>query len=210
LADNFDKYDQKDMEKDRVDAKKNKDDHKEFKAALKDRRKVFREKIKAEKKAEMKSRNRKRYKNPLTKAEIEQRRRYPTNVIPGSLEIATVKAMAPPGCTVYHDTWNGRWSLSLDGYVRSRSWLKYGHSESALLVLAKMWERFMDLYGLDECPVPGLMEDARQIKKKEAAEVIGALDEAGDPIEGSVPVEPVFVPCAAASSSGPMVPLGPG
>ena len=60
--------------------------------------------------------------------------------------------------------------------MRSRSWLKYGHSESAFVVPAKMCERCMDLYGLDKCPVPGLMEKARDIetKLKDAADKAAA------------------------------------
>ena len=205
MADNFDKWDQQELQKDRTDAKKEKDDQKQFKAALKNRRNEFRKRVKEEEGTGTKSRQRERFKAPLTKAEAKDRKRYQTNVLPGDLEEEVVQSWAPPGAKVHQDTWNGRWSVAMDGYLRSRSWLKYEHSESAFVVLAKMWERFMELFGLDECPVPGLMEKAKDIetKLKEAADK-AAVELATDKAAAEVDPPGGYM---ASSSEGPMVPL---
>ena len=46
MADNFDKWDQQELQKKRTEAKKEKDDRKEVKAALKNRRNEFRKRVK--------------------------------------------------------------------------------------------------------------------------------------------------------------------
>ena len=53
----------------------------------------------------------------------------------------------------------------MDGYTKSRSWLKYGHTEAAVLVLCKAWRRFMDLFGLQECPIKDLLALGDEILK---------------------------------------------
>ena len=67
----------------------------------------------------------------------------------------------------------------------------------------------MDLYGLEECPIAGLMEQAVEIetKRREAADKVAAELAQLAPGGDGVPVAPPggFAP---ASSSGPMVPLG--
>ena len=205
MVENFDKWDQQEIHKDKEDAKKNKDDRKEFKQALKTRRKEFREKIKAEgskHKTKCKDSLRERFRNPLT---ANERRRYRTKVLPGELRTDVVQAMAPPNSKVYQDNWNGRWSISMGGYLRSRSWLRYGHTDSAYLALWKMWARFMELYGLEECPIPGLKELAAEIEKKSKEAALAEAAEVPDPdaiINGPPPGG-----YAAASSTGPMVPL---
>ena len=160
IVEQFDNRDQAEIEKDKEEGKAHKVERKEYKAKLKDMRKEFRRKVLADKKLACK--NRARYKNPLTR---EERQRLPTNVVPGVLRSDIVQSMAPPGCKVWHDEFSGRWQVTLDNYTKSRSWLKYGHTESAYLVLAKAWERFMELYGLTACPVKGLLEQAAEIEK---------------------------------------------
>ena len=162
--DQFDKWDQQDIEKNKDDAKKNRSERKAFKKAFKALQKSFQEKVKKDEKNTVKSRDRKRIRTPLTEFE---RKRYPTNVIPGSLETRSVARMAPPGCNVYQDNWNGRWLLQMGKILISRSWLKFGHSESAIVALGKMWQRYQDMYGLDECPVPGLADLAKKLTKKD-------------------------------------------
>ena len=174
MVENFDKWDQQEIEDAKKKQKEAKVEQKEFKANLKDYRRHFREKIRSEKRAKIPSRDRDRFKEPLTRME---RKRFPTHVAPGTLEKQSVELMAPPGCKVHHDTWNGRWTIALDGFLRSRSWLKYGHTESAVLVVSKMWKRFMELYGLEECPVGGLMERAAEIER--AAAEAPPIDDAG-------------------------------
>ena len=71
---------------------------------------------------------------------------------------------SPPGCKMYHDQFSGRWMVKLGTYSKSRSWIKYGHTESGVLILAKAWERYMELYGLPNCPIKGLMELAKAIE----------------------------------------------
>ena len=86
MADNFDKWDQQELQKDRTDAKKEKDDRKQFKSALKNRRNGIRKRVKEEEGIGTKSRQRERFKTPLTNAETKDRKRYQTNVLPGDLE----------------------------------------------------------------------------------------------------------------------------
>ena len=69
MADNFDKWDQQELAKDRTETKKEKDDRKQFKSALKNRRNEFRKRVKEEEGIGTKSRQRERFKTPLTKAE---------------------------------------------------------------------------------------------------------------------------------------------
>ena len=115
-------------------------------------RKVFRDKVKTEdiekKKTLTPSRDRQKFIDPLA-GPRGHRLRFPTNVIAGALATASVEQMSPPGCRVYHDTWNGRWLISMGTIVKSRSWLKYGHTQSAMVLLGKMWERYQELYGLE-------------------------------------------------------------
>jgi len=151
------------LEQDKKDAANSRGERKAFKAALAEKRKEFRQKIKAERKAKTPSRDRQKFKDPLPRVE---RLRIPTNVIPGDLQTTAVESMAPPGCRVYHDTWNGRWSMSMGKLLRSRSWLKYGHGESAIVLLKKMWDKYQEQYGLEVCPVKGLPELAASFEEQ--------------------------------------------
>jgi hypothetical protein len=162
-VDNFDKWDKQEVANDKVNTSKARVERKAYKASLREMRKVFREKVKGERRAVTPSRDRHKFKDPL------QRQRYPTNVIPGDLSTESVDSMAPPGSKVYQDTWNGRWLISMGTFVKSRSWLKYGHTDSAIVLLGKMWERFQELYGLDECPVKGLKELAATLEAQTKA-----------------------------------------
>ena len=180
IVEQFDKWDQAEIEEDKQKGKEHKEERKEYKATLKDMRKDFRERALANKKMPCKKRG--RYKNPLTK---EERQRFPTNVVPGHLEVDIVQSMAPPGCRVWHDEFCGRWMIILDNYTKSRSWLKYGHTESAHLVLAKAWERFMELYGLTACPVNGLLEKAAEIEKSAKSKLAVSKGVAADSGSGT-------------------------
>ena len=159
--DNFDKFDKDELETDKENTSKARAERKEFKVSLRKMRKVFRDKVKTESEEEKKkltpSRDRQKFIDPLA-GPLGLRLRFPTNVIAGALATASVEEMAPPGCRVYHDTWNGRWLISMGTIVKSRSWLKYGHTHSAIVLLGKMWERYQELYGLAKCPVIGLTE----------------------------------------------------
>ena len=159
------------MEQDKKDAANSRGERKAFKAALAEKRKEFRQKIKAERKAKTPSRDRQKFKDPLPRVE---RLRIPTNVIPGDLQTTAVESMAPPGCRVYHDTWNGRWSMSMGKLLRSRSWLKYGHGESAIVLLKKMWDKYQEQYGLEVCPVKGLPELAASFEEQCGSCHVGA------------------------------------
>ena len=178
--------DQQEIEHDKDTAGKLHAERKTFKASLKKMRKDFREKVISDKKKKTPSRERRKIKNPWT-AEAKTdyvRYRLPTNVVPGSLATAVVEHMAPPGCRVYHDDWNGRWLMSMGSLIKSRSWLKYGHSESAVVLLSKMWKRYQELYGVDECPVPGLMELGTSLEQQAgAANKSGSQPDASDPPE---------------------------
>ena len=180
IVEQFDKWDQAEIEEDKKKSKEHKEERKEYKATLKDMRKDFRERALANKKMPCKKRG--RYKNPLTK---EERQRLPTNVVPGFLRSDDVQSMAPPGCKVWHDEFCGRWQVTLDNYTKSRSWLKYGHTESAYLVLAKAWERFMELYGLTDCPVNGLLEKAAEIEKSAKSKLAVSKGVAADSGSGT-------------------------
>ena len=96
MADNFDKWDQQELQKAWTDAKKEKDNRKQFKYALKNRRNEFRKRVKEEEGIGTKSRQRERFKTPLTKEETKDRKRYQTNVLPGELEEEVVQSWAPP------------------------------------------------------------------------------------------------------------------
>ena len=96
MADNFDKWDQQELQKAWTDAKKEKDNRKQFKYALKNRRNEFRKRVKEEEGIGTKSRQRERFKTPLTTAERKARKRYQTNVLPGELEEEVVQSWAPP------------------------------------------------------------------------------------------------------------------
>ena len=166
--DNFDKFDKDELQTDKENASKARAERKEFKVSLRQMRKVFREKVKTEtleeKKSLTPSRDRQKFIDPL--AGHHHRLRWPTNVIAGALDTASVQQLSPPGCRVYHDTWNGRWLISMGTImpiVKSRSWLKYGHFNSAIVLLGKMWERYQELYGLETCPVAGLIELAASL-----------------------------------------------
>ena len=71
---------------------------------------------------------------------------------------------SPPGCKIYRKISWGRWMVKLGKCNISRSWSKYGDIESGVLILAKAWERYMELYGLPTCPIKGLMELAKAIE----------------------------------------------
>ena len=72
---------------------------------------------------------------------------------------------APPGFRIYNDLNHRRWMVNLgNSNTQSRSWSKYGHIESGVLILAKAWEGYMELYGLPTCPIEGLMELAKAIQ----------------------------------------------
>lgn len=179
MVDHFDDWDQKEIKSDKQKVDEKRGERKEFQASLKEMRKTFREKVKREKCATKKqienlipSRDRAMFKDPLQ----GNRKRYPTQVLPGDLATATVENMAPPGCRVYHDTWNGRWLMSQANMVKSRSWLKYGHSESAIVLLSKMWKRFQEIYGLDECPVSGLHDQAALFEANVGCEIKSAAE----------------------------------
>ena len=175
MVDNFDNWDQKEIKNDKQKVDESRGERKEFQTSLKEMRKIFREKVKKEKytpKKHTPCKDRAMFKDPLQ----GHRKRYPTQVLPGDLTTAAVENMAPPGCRVYHDTWNGRWLMSQNNMVKSRSWLKYGHSESAIVLLSKMWERFQELYGLDECPVSGLHEQAALCNANIGSEIKSAAE----------------------------------
>ena len=161
VQEHFDARDFTEVEKDKEDAVVSKKERKEYKYRLSQMRKDFRKNVKDDKKFPCK--NRKRYMNPLTK---EERSRMPTKVEPGNMPASFVENASPPGCKIYHDLVNGRWMVKLGTYSKSRSWIKYGHTESGVLILAKAWERYMELYGLETCPIKGLIEEAKAIEGK--------------------------------------------
>lgn len=132
--------DQKLIENDATQAKEGKADRRQFKKELAEMRKAHRTKVLATPK--MKCRRRARFKNPISR---DDSKRLPTNVPPGTLEREEVLSMAPPLAFVWHDTFNARWLVSLEGWRKSRSWLKYGHRGSAMIVLAKAWLRYMEV-----------------------------------------------------------------
>ena len=195
--DNFDKFDKDELETDKANTSKARTERKEFKVSLREMRKVFREKVKAEngKRIKTPSRDRARFMDPLG------RKRYPANVTPGELTTAQVEEMAPPGSSVYHDTWNGRWLMSMGTIVRSRSWLKYGHTQSAIVLLGKMWERYQELYGLANCPVPGLIELGASLDTTARA--------ATQPVPEPAPDEEGDVPEPGQDEQGPDEPTSP-
>ena len=83
---------------------------------------------------------------------------------------------APPGCKIYHDLVNGRWMVNLgNSNTQSRSWSKYGHIESGVLILAKAWEGHMELYGLPTCPIEGLMKKAEAIEQNTKSRIMTTI-----------------------------------
>ena len=74
---------------------------------------------------------------------------------------------SPPGFKIVHCIGARRWMVHLgNSNTQSRSWSKYGHIESGVLILAKAWEGYMELCGLPTCPIEGLMELAKAIESK--------------------------------------------
>jgi hypothetical protein len=141
ITDLFSPADQKQIENDATQEKEDKAERKQFKKELKEMRKAHRERVKI-KGSKIKSRHKARFQKPFTDKERE---RFPSNVLPGPLSREEVVSMAPPLAIVYHDQFNARWLVSLEGWRKSRSWLKYGHRGSAMIVLAKAWSRYMEV-----------------------------------------------------------------
>jgi len=139
VTDLFSPADQKQIEDDANHMREEKTERRKFKKELKDMRKAHRAKVLNSK---IVSRHRKRFRHPIT---AEDKKRLPTNVHPGPLSRDEVLSMAPPLAIVYHDTFNARWLVSLEGWKKSRSWLKWGHRGSAMIVLAKAWSRYMEV-----------------------------------------------------------------
>lgn len=144
ITDLFSPADQQQIENDVTEEKQDKAERRQFKKELKEMRKIHRDKVKLMPKAkgDAQSRRRARFMKPI---DPTSRARLPSNVLPGLLSREEVEAMAPPLAVVYHDTFNARWLVSLEGWKKSRSWLKYGHRESAMIVLAKAWRRYMEV-----------------------------------------------------------------
>ena len=92
-------------------------------------------------------------KHPLYKTKVL------AQVPEGALTQQQVKAMLPPGASVWRGNWGqGHWWGHLPPHSRvSRSWL-HGHRESAFFVLRRLWNSYLKDNGLTraDCPVSRL------------------------------------------------------
>lgn len=71
------------------------------------------------------------------------------------------KRYAPPGAFVWRSLVSGAWQGHLQPYARcGRSWARYGEHEALRLVLADLWDKWLDGQGKgrSDCPIAGIFD----------------------------------------------------
>ena len=78
-----------------------------------------------------------------------------------TMDQASLKAILPPGCSVWNN-WRGRaWRLTLRGHGHDHEpWFEQGRDASGLALVARAWRTWLEDAGLSEemCPVIGLLD----------------------------------------------------
>lgn len=84
----------------------------------------------------------------------------------GTIAHGDAKRYAPPGSFVWRSVVAGAWQGHLRPYARvGRAWARYGEHEALRLVLADLWEKWLDSQGKErtECPIQGVFEVGLQV-----------------------------------------------
>jgi hypothetical protein len=152
-ADLLEKSDQDELKKTKKSYEKEKVEKEDFRLELvKEKVRVGRAKAKALAKASAKAKA----------AAAKAKPKLNNHLLPvGILSQFDVQKFAPPGSHTWRSR-HGSWQVHLPPAPRrSRSWLKYGEREAAVLILQYAWEVYLEAHDMavDACPIKGLFGD---------------------------------------------------